>query len=144
MEIQEFLSNMKTKGAFLAPPALPSQISVTNINLQKIHAATMPSFMLNLYKICGGMILDSGYILGPGEFKQKNQHPVPAIFQINQDMNNLSQMYGKTIFGMNDLFFFAFDSFGNCMMLDKQNLQVLRKYDDITHAMTDCLIGGKF
>ena len=144
MEIQDFLGNMKSRGAFLAPPPSPSQTSVTNINLQKIHAAMLPSYMLNIYNICGGIILDSGYILGPAEFRHKNQHPVPSIFQINQNMSNLSEVYGKTIFGINDLFFFAFDSFGNCTMMDKQNLAILRKYDNVFRAMTDCLMGGKF
>ncbi len=144
MEIQEFLGNIKSRGGFLAPPPSPSQTSVANINLQKIGAAVLPAYMLNLYKICGGIILDSGYIFGPAEIRYKNQHPVPGIAQINQEMSNLSAIYGKTIFGRNDLFFFAFDSFGKCVMLDKQSLTVLREYDDAFRAMTDCLIGGKF
>ena len=52
-------------------------------------------------------------------------------------------LFGKTIFGMNDLFWFAFDTNGQCMMLDNLTLSTLRKYDDPYQAMLDCLIVGK-
>ena len=42
-----------------------------------------------------------------------------------------------------DLFWFAFDAFGNCFMLDNTNLNCLRQYDDAYRAMTDCLVAGK-
>jgi hypothetical protein len=47
------------------------------------------------------------------------------------------------VFGRNDLFWFAFDAFGTCFMLDNTALRPLRKYDDPWRALTDCMIVGK-
>jgi hypothetical protein len=52
-------------------------------------------------------------------------------------------LFGKTVFGRNDLFWFAFDAMGNCFMLDNLTLSQLRKYDNPYRAMLDCLIVGK-
>ena len=59
------------------------------------------------------------------------------------NLSNIATIRGKTVFGRNDLFWFAFDAFGTCYMLDNLNLRVLKKYDDPYRAMLDCLIVGK-
>lgn len=143
MTQQEFLTNLSERGAFLAPPASIGQVNLININLQNLRAATLPVFIVNLYKQCGGINLGSGYIFGPSEFVIGNKHPVPSIFEINRELTNIAALRGKTVFGRNDLFWFAFDSFGKCAMLDNLGLNTLRKYDDPYRAMFECLIGGK-
>ena len=144
MTEQDFLQDMQNRGATLAPAGPSGQISIANINLQKIRAAMLPSFMSELYKQCNGIKLGNGYIFGLAEFGIPGKYPVPSIIGINQELTNISTLRGKTIFGRNDLFWFAFDAFGVCFMLDNTNLKVLRKYDDPYRAMTDCLVGGKF
>lgn len=143
MTQQELLKILSDRNAFLAPPKNLGQINLVNINLQKIHVATLPVFMTELYKQCGGINLGSGYIFGPFEFAIDNKHPVPDIFEINNELTNINALRGKTVFGRNDLFWFAFDSFGKCAMLDNIGLNTLRKYDDPYRAIFECLIGGK-
>lgn len=144
MTRDEFLSAMKSRGAFIAPPANTQQITNTNSVLQHIRAAILPMFMIELYATTGGLSLDSGYIFGPNEFENGPRTPAPDIISVNREFGTLPGTDGKTIFGRNDLFWFAFDAFGTCYMLDNLTLRVLRKYDDPYRALTDCLIAGKF
>lgn len=143
MTQQEFLNTLHSNDAFFAPASVVGVANITNVNLQKIRAATLPKFMIDLYNVCGGIKLGCGYIFGPNEFGITGKHPIPSIFQINNELTNFAGLRGKTIFGRNDLFWFAFDSFGNCTMLDNVGLNTLRKYQDPYRAMLDCLIGGK-
>lgn len=143
MTQQEFLDILKSRGAMFAPACPVGNINIINVNLQKIRAATLPGFLTDIYQICGGIKLGNGYIFGPKQFGKPGKHPIPDIFQLNNELTNLAALRGKTIFGRNDLFWFAFDSFGNCTMLYNIGLNVLRKYDDPYRAMLDCLIGGK-
>ena len=140
---QEFLNILKSRDATFAPPSPAGDINIVNVNLQKIRAAILPKFITNVYQTCGGIKLGNGYIFGPKEFGNPGKHPIPDIFHINNELTNFAILRGKTIFGRNDLFWFAFDSFGTCTMLDNIGLKVLRKYDDPYRAMLDCLIGGK-
>lgn len=143
MTQHELLESIKNYDAFFAPACTPGQINLLNINLQKLRAATVPTYMANLYQECGGIWMGSGYIFGPKEFSYNSRHPVPNIFDINQYLSNIDKLRGKTIFGRNDLFWFAFDAFGECAMLDNLNLNVLRKYTDPYRAIYECLVGGK-
>ena len=144
MTRDEFLSAMKSRGAFIAPAATPQQITNTNSVLQHIRAAILPMFMIEFFATTSGISLDSGYIFGPNEFDNGPRTPVPNVIDINREFGTLPGTSGKTIFGRNDLFLFAFDTFGVCYMLDNLSLRVLRKYDDPYRAMTDCLIAGKY
>ena len=143
MTEQEFFTKLQERNVTFAPPATNGQINLTNINLQKIRAAMLPAYMMNLYQKYGGMRLGSGYIFGPNESARTAKYPIPNIFQINSDLGNIPQMRGKTVFGRNDLFWFAFDAFGTCFLLDNLTLRVLRKYDDPYRAIMDCLLGGR-
>ena len=144
MTCHEFISSMQSRGATIAPPAPQHEIIQTNSVLQHIRAAILPMFMIELYSHAGGIAMDSGYIFGPNEFTNGPRTPVPSLVEINRDISGLPGTTGKTIFGRNDLFWFAFDAFGTCYMLDNLTLRVLRKYDDPYRALTDCLIAGKF
>ena len=144
MTCDEFLSLISARGAILAPPVSESDIAQTNSNLQHMRAAILPMFMIDLYHHTGGIMLDTGYIFGPHEIENGARTPVPGILDINRDMSVIPGMVGKTIFGRNDLFYFAFDAFGTCYMMDNLSLRILRKYDDAHKAMIDCLIAGKF
>lgn len=144
MTRDEFLSALKSRGAFIAPPATTTEITHTNLALQHLRAAILPMFIIELYATAGGLSLDSGYIFGPNEFNNGPRTPTPDIVSVNRDFSTLPGTTGKTIFGRNDLFLFAFDTFGTCYMLDNLSLRILRKYDDPYRAMTDCLIAGKF
>ena len=143
MTLEEFLSSMKKNGANFAEPSTRKDINLANITLQKIQAAMLPSFIIKLYEQVGGINLGNGYIFGPTEFSINGKFPVPDIAQVNKDLSGITRMRGKTVFGRNDLFWFAFDSFGACMMLDNMTLNILRQYDDSYKALTDCLIAGK-
>ncbi|MBO4480059.1 MAG: hypothetical protein J5742_00340 [Alphaproteobacteria bacterium] len=143
MTEQDFLTKIKERNVTCALAATPGQINLVNLNLQKIRAAMLPSYMISIYQKYGGMKLGSGYIFGPTEFASSSKYPTPNIFQINSDLTNIPSIRGKTIFGRNDLFWFAFDSFGTCFMLDNLGLSILRQYDDPYRAILDCLMGGK-
>ena len=143
MTTDEFLSYMKSRGAHLADAVSPNQIAMTNTALQQRRRAMLPQYMTELYTKTGGIILGNGYIFGPNEIPQGLRFPVPTITKINEDVSNIPQTIGKTIFGRNDLFWFAFDAFGVCYMLDNLTLAPLRKYDESHRALIDCLIAGK-
>ena len=143
MTQEEFILNMKNRGASFALPANEKQISLANISLQQIQAAMLPVFLINLYKKTGGINLGCAYIFGPQEISNGNRSPVPDIFSINKEISNINRMRGKTVFGRNDLFWFAFDSFGTCLMLDNATLNILRTYEDPYKSLTDCLVAGK-
>lgn len=143
MTREEFLSVVRGRNMELAPASTPHNIAMTNTLLQGMRAAMLPNQIQEFYSATGGIINGTGYIFGPAEINRGTIHPVPSIVTINQDMSNIPALQGKTIFGRNDLFFFAFDAFGVFYMLDNLTLRPLRKYDDMYRAMTDCLAAGK-
>jgi len=143
MTKDEFLSLLKSNGAIIAPATEERLVKIASGGLQQIRAAMLPQFIIDLYKDTGGIILGDAYIFGPDENKTTTKFPVPNIVQINSEISYLPHMRGKTVFGRNDLFWFAFDAFGTCFMLDNLTLNLLRKYDDPWRAMLDCLIVGK-
>lgn len=143
MTQNDLIKILSERGAFFANAVNVGQINRVNINLQGLHAATIPTFMNKLYQQCGGINLGSGYMFGPSEFTVGNKHPVPNIFELNRELTNIPALHVKTIFGRNDLFWFAFDSFGKCEMLDNIGLNSLRKYEDPYRAIFECIIGGK-
>lgn len=143
MTQNEFISLMKSRGAKFMPTTTLNAITIANTNLQEIRAAMLPGFLLQLYQSCFGITLGSACIFGPTEIQRGIKYPLPSIFKINQDVRGNKNVFGKTIFGRNDLFWFSFDAMGKCYMLDNLTLSVLRTYDDPYRAMHDCLIIGK-
>ncbi len=143
MTQDEFFSKIKSYGAILASGVAMGQITLTNSTLQNLRAAMLPMTMINLYTVAGGMNLGAGYIFGPNEFARGAIYPIPSIVQINSELSHNPSMRGKTVFGRNDLFWFAFDSFGTFYMLDNVTLRPLRKYDNAYRALYDCLVAGK-
>ncbi len=143
MTREEFLIEFRKRGALLAPAPSRQNIATTGALLQGMQAAMLPTALSEFYAACGGIVHGAGYIFGPSEISRGTKHPVPTIIDINREMSHIPALHGKTIFGRNDLFFFAFDAFGISYMLDNLTLRPLRKYNDIYHAMTDCLAAGK-
>ena len=143
MNTSEFLSLIKSKGATTFPAVQQSEINITNTNLQDIRISMLPSALQELYTHCSSITLGSACIFGPKEIDRGIKYPLPSIVKINKDLSGNKNLSGKTVFGRNDLFFFAFDAMGNYFMLDNITLSVLRKYDDLYRAMHDCLIVGK-
>ena len=143
MNTSEFLSAIKSRGATVYAPAQQNQIHLLNGALQQRRYAMLPNILCELYAITGAICMDTGYIFGPNEIKRKKTYPIPSLLKINDDISTTGKILGKTIFGRNDLFWFAFDAFGTFYMLDNLNLTPLRRYDDPFRAMTDCLIAGK-
>ena len=143
MTIEEFLSAIKSRGAIFAPAATTNQITFTNTTLQQRRHAMIPQTLIDLYTHTGCINLGNGYIFGPNEIARSELYPIPNILQINTDIAPLGKTVGKTIFGRNDLFYFAFDAFGAFYLLDNITLNPLRKYDDAYRAISDCLIAGK-
>ncbi len=143
MTCNDFLSAMQSRGAIISAPCNAQQCQITNAVLQQMRCAMLPAFMMELYTKCNTINLGNGYIFGPMETSRGTRFPIPSIISINQDISAMGRTVGKTIFGRNDLFWFAFDAFGVCYMLDNLTLTPLRKYDDPFRAMADCLIAGK-
>ena len=106
--------------------------------------AMFAKIFTDLYKSASAINLGNGYIFGPIECARGARFPIPSIVEINMDVLGIDTLRGKTVFGRNDLFWFAFDAFGTFYMLDNLTLRVLRKYDDPYRAMSDCLVAGKF
>lgn len=143
MTTSEFLSLIKNRGATIFSPVSATDINTANTNLQDMRIAILPPFLQDLYTNCSGITLGSACIFGVTEIDRGIKYPLPSIIQINKDIIGNKNLSGKTVFGRNDLFWFAFDAFGNCFMLDNITLSVLRKYDDPYRAIMDCLIVGK-
>lgn len=143
MTCAEFLSAMQSRDAKIFAPAHQNQVLLLNGALQQRRYAMLPSSLNELYGQIGAINLDMGYIFGPNEIMRKSTYPIPSILKVNDDIAPLGKTMGKTIFGRNDLFWFAFDAFGTFYMLDNLHLTPLRKYDEPYHAMIDCLISGK-
>lgn len=143
MTRDEFISSARARGMEIIAPYPARDIATANILLQGMRAAMLPISLQEFFTTSGGIINGSGYIFGPAEIQRPTSHPVPSIVDINKDMSHITALHGKTIFGRNDLFFFAFDAFGAFYMLDNLSLRPLRKYDDMYRAMTDCLVAGK-
>ena len=144
MNTSEFLSLMKSHGAKIFPKNHDKNaLDIANTNLQDMRAAMLPNFLKDLYNYCSGITLGSACIFGVTEINRGIKYPLPSITDINKDICMNKNLYGKTVFGRNDLFWFATDTFGKCFMLDNVNLSTLRKYDDVYRAMMDCLIIGK-
>lgn len=143
MTCSEFLSSIRSRGGVLLPAASIADITLTNTSLQQRRRAMLPKFLTELYQVCGGINLGSGYIFGPNEMIRDSRYPIPSILQTNDQLTNLPQTLGYTILGRNDLFWFSFDAFGQCYMLDNLTLTPIRKYDDPYRALLDCLIVGR-
>lgn len=143
MTTSDFISLIQSRGATVMPFKDSGSINRANAILKDLQVAMLPSFLLDLYYNCSGITLGSACIFGPTEIERGIKYPLPSIVDINKEMTSNKNLFGKTIFGRNDLFWFASDAFGNCFMLNNLNLSVLRKYDDPYRAMLDCLIVGK-
>ena len=145
MTTSEFLSLMESRGAKITPPTTSASqaVKMANINLQEIRAAMLPSFLIDLYYSSFGITLGSACIFGPTEIDRGIKYPIPSIVDINKTISCNKNLFGKTVFGRNDLFWFATDALGKCFMLDNLTLATLRTYDDPFKAMNDCLIVGK-
>lgn len=144
MNTNEFLSLLKSRGAIIYPAASRRDIELANNALQSRRCAMLPPIFSDLYSRASAINLGNGYIFGPIEVPRGVHFPIPSIIDININLPSAPTIRGKTIFGRNDLFWFAFDAFGSFYMLENLTLRVLRKYDDPYRAMTDCLIAGKF
>ena len=144
MNTNEFLSLIKSRGATVYPATAARDITLANNALQARRCAMFPAIFTDLYKSASAINLGNGYIFGPVECVRGTRFPIPSVVEINLEMAGNNALHGKTIFGRNDLFWFAFDAFGTFYMLDNLNLRILRKYDDPYRAMSDCLIAGKF
>jgi hypothetical protein len=146
MTREEFLSWAKSSGAVALPKAADLEILQTKSGLQQMKAAIIPPVLEDFYKTgAGGMFLCDAYIFGITEEIRvsQNTYHIPSLLQVNREISNLAQMRGKTAFGRNSLFWFAFDAFGNFFMLSNTALAPVRQYGDIYKAMVDCLAVGK-
>ena len=141
MTMDEFLTAIKSKGALVWGPSNPRVIEYANSNLQQKKCAMLPNFMLELYMKTAGINMGTGYIFGPTELPNGINFPIPSIVQINDEIRRIPAMHNKTLFARNDLFWFVFDAFGTCYMINNLNGSVLRKYDDPYRALYDCLLG---
>lgn len=146
MTKEEFLSWIKSSGAVMLPTSTNNEIAQTQNGLQQMKAAIIPITLTDFYKnTAGGILLGDAQIFGLSEIKRDKTgiYYIPSILQVNRDFSGFSHMRGKTIFGRNGLFWFAFDAFGTCFMLNNITLTPMRQYEDIFKAISDCLAVGK-
>ncbi len=146
MTKEEFLAWAKSAGATMAATASDVDIAQTQNSLQQVQAAMIPLGLTDFYKnTAGAVLLGDATIFGPMEIKRDgaNIYYIPSILQVNRDAAALPVGRGRTIFGRNSMFWFAFDAFGNCFMLNNVTLTPMRQYEDIFKAMSDCLAVGK-
>ncbi len=145
MKIDEFVSELNSRGAKIMPIASVRSIELAQSSLQQMRAAMLPPEFIEFFKsVGGGIVLGDAYIFGPSEVQRsKNSYEIPNIVTLNRDLNSIAILRGKTFFGRNSLFWFCFDAFGNCQMLDNLSLTVLRKYDNCYRAILDCIAVGK-
>lgn len=143
MTTTECLSLIKSRRASIFPISSTTDFNLINTKLQDAKAVILPKFMIDLYRNCSGITLGSACIFGSNEINRGIKYPLPSIIQINKDLPKNKNLFGKTVFGKNDLFWFAFDTMGNCFMLDNLTLSILRKYEDPYKAIIDCLMVGK-
>ena len=128
------------------PTVKDAQIAPVQNALQQMQAAMIPMAFIDFYKTAaGGMYLGDAHIFGLEEITRGKQsvYFIPGILQVNRDIGGLAHMRGRAVFGRNSLFWFAFDAFGNCFMLNNMTLTPMRQYEDIYKAMNDCLAIGK-
>ena len=144
MTTTEFLSSLKSRDAIIYPPVTKRDIELANNALQSRRCAMFPAVLIEMYRFASAINIGNGYIFSPIEIPRNGCFPIPSITDINITLANIPALRGKTVFGRNDLFWFAFDAFGTFYMLDNLNLRILRKYDDPYRAMFDCIIAGKF
>ena len=142
---QDFIDQIKSQGAILLPASTDRAIVLAQNALQGMRSAIIPTDFIDLFhNDCGGIILGDSEIFGPEEHDRPgSSYSMPSIIQINREINGLPGMRGRTVFGRNGLFWFCFDAFGYCYMLDILNLNPMRKYQDSWRAMLDCLAVGK-
>ena len=146
MTRDEFISELKKRGATMMPAASDGAITLARNALQQMRAAMIPLALSDIYKnIAGGIILGDANIFGIDEITRvKRNYEIPGIVQINREISGLPGTTGMTIFGRNQMFWFAFDALGNFYMLNVLNLNILREYrDDAYRAVLDCLAVGK-
>jgi hypothetical protein len=146
MTREEFISWAKSAGAILLPTIEDAGIMRAQNALQQMQAAMLPIALADFYKtIADGAFLGDANIFGIREAARGGSavYHIPDILQANREIAGLQGMRGKTLFGRNSLFWFAFDAFGHCLMLSNTALSPMRQYDDIYKAMSDCLALGK-
>lgn len=143
MTREDFLSQMKSAGAVFAPAVSDRSLVLTQGALQQMRAAVLPAALLAFYReSAGGVMLGDAQIFGPEDIT-RGAMVVPSIVKINRELSIISSLRGRTVFGRNSLFWFAFDAFGNFQMLDLISAAPLRKYDNCYKVMTDCLVVGR-
>jgi len=146
MTREEFFAELQNRGATLLPISSARAMELTQNSLQNMRAAMIPPMMSDIYKnIAGGIIMGDSNIFPIEEVDRIERiYKIPSLTSINRDLSITPGMTGKTIFGRNQMFWFAFDAFGNFYMMNILNMNVLREYKlDGYRAILDCLAVGK-
>ncbi|MCL2369575.1 MAG: hypothetical protein FWC83_02770 [Alphaproteobacteria bacterium] len=146
MTREEFFAELKKREATLLPPASDRAIELAKNALQNMRCANIPPVMSDIYKnMSGGIISGDSHIFPIEEIDRiSRKYKIPSIVQVNRDLSVMPGMMGRTIFGRNCMFLFAFDTFGNFYMLNILNMNILREYHfDGYRAILDCLAVGK-
>ncbi|MBQ7409074.1 MAG: hypothetical protein IJV03_00755 [Alphaproteobacteria bacterium] len=110
MNTAEFLALMKSRGAKIVPAKNINSITLLNTKLQQARVSMLPKFLLDLYQETSGITMSSACIFGPEEIERGTKFPVPSILDINKELVENKNLFGKIVFGRNDLFWFATDA----------------------------------
>lgn len=146
MNTNDFISLLQTNCAILLPVSSARTLELTQNNLQNMRIAMIPMDLLEIYKnVAGGIILGDANIFGPDKYDRvPADYELPDMVSVNRELSGNKSLSGKTIFGRNQMFWFAFDAFGRFYMLDVLTMRPLRDYGtDAVRAITDCLMFGK-
>lgn len=136
MTEDKFLTNLKHLNAKIIPIKDDNFIEITNILLKKINLPTMPDELIKLYKNIGNIMLAGSIILSiDNSYKY-------SLYNLNLKLQHIQKLNCKTIFGISDLFYFAYDKNNNYYMLDNTYLNIVDESKDLYQIVINCLTIG--
>jgi hypothetical protein len=142
--MDEMIKHLGESGAVFFPKPSERAIELANAALQQMKAAVLPQSAIEFYSVLGGAVLGDACVFPVEDAdRPERNYTIPGIVKINRDLAGFSALRGKTIWGRNQIYWFSADVAGRMYMHDVLTLSVLRKYDDMTAAIADCLLVGK-
>lgn len=119
-------------------------LELANAAFQQMKASVLPKSVYDFYMSFGCAILGDAYVFPVEEISRTaRNYTIPSIVKINREFSGIQILRGKTVWGRNQMYIFSCDVIGFLYMHDVLTLQVLRKYDNLDAALTDCLLIGK-
>jgi hypothetical protein len=142
--MDEKIRHLHESGAVFFPGSGARAVELANAALQQMKASVLPRSLAELYAACNGALLGDACVFPIEDADRPGRnYIVPGIVKINRDLAGLPLLRGRTVWGRNQIYWFSADVAGTLRMHDMLTLSVLRTYDDLGAAFTDCLLVGK-